>query len=124
MRSTSNTRNTKPVRGIVRQGDVLLLPVDELPAGRHRTLPGGVVAEGEATGHAHAITGPARVVTSTRRGGAGDLFVVVHTDGATLRHEEHDPITLAAGVYRVVRQREYAPRPVRTAGPSWRAVAD
>jgi hypothetical protein len=32
-------------------------------------------------------------------------------------HEEHDPIRIPPGAYRVVRQREYEPR-------GWRAVAD
>ena len=34
-------------------------------------------------------------------------------ESATLVHEEHGPVPLARGLYRVIRQREYAPQQVR-----------
>jgi hypothetical protein len=118
------SRTTRAVRGLVRQGDVLLVPLDEIPYARQHVRDHNVVAEGEATGHAHVVVGPARLVQATPHTAvAGELFVVVHGRSATLRHEEHDPIELARGVYRVVRQREYEP-PLRQGSAGWRRVAD
>ena len=77
----------------VRQGDVLLVPVDEVPEGARplaRTRGRVVLAEGEVTGHAHAI-----------RSAAATLV--------TLDHEEHAAIEVAPGAYRVVIQREFVP---------------
>jgi hypothetical protein len=122
----ASTRGTA-VRGLVRQGDILLVPVEKIPHTRQRVRDGGragVVAEGEATGHAHRIEGPARVVAATPHTSVpGELYVVVDGAEATLVHEEHDPIGLAKGVYQVVRQREYVPAP-RDGRPDWRQVAD
>jgi hypothetical protein len=93
-----------------RQGDVLLVPVDEAPprctpvlreAGRL------VLAHGEVTGHAHVITDPAAELVSREQ--AEELFLLVYGDDAVLEHEEHDPIAIPPGAYRVIRQREYAP---------------
>ena len=91
-----------------RQGDVLLIPVAELPK-RLRAVgrQGGrlVLALGEATGHAHAVADPAAELLEDD----GGRYLEVGGDGATLSHEEHAPIRLPAGAYRVVLQREYAP---------------
>jgi hypothetical protein len=101
-----------------RQGDVLLVPVAGIPvavpaprdrSGRH------VLARGEATGHAHVITGPdVRVLALPDN--IDELFLDIVTR-ARLVHEEHGPIVVPAGSYRVVRQREYVPG-------SYRPVAD
>jgi hypothetical protein len=100
-----------------RQGDVLIVPMgrDELPAGlvdaprdrRNRM----VLALGEATGHAHVITGD-RVALLCPPDDPGQLFLLIEGYGR-LVHEEHGPIPLAAGAYRVVRQREYFPGAIR-----------
>ncbi|MFD0592628.1 hypothetical protein ACFQZ4_08715 [Catellatospora coxensis] len=42
----------------------------------------------------------------------GRLFLLIEGYGR-LVHEEHGPIALAAGAYRVVRQREYFPGAIR-----------
>lgn len=98
-------------RVVYRQGDILLIKQDHLPADAepqeskpHRI----VLAYGEATGHAHAIgTEFAKSYVV-----AGETFVDAKA-GAVLVHEEHGQIRLEPGVYRVVRQREYAERKVR-----------
>jgi hypothetical protein len=41
--------------------------------------------------------------------GGGALFLKVVDETATLIHEEHLPIMLSRGLYRVRRQREYSP---------------
>ncbi|MGC9666064.1 hypothetical protein ACNTMW_05840 [Planosporangium sp. 12N6] len=104
-----------------RQGDVLAVPVtaadvpaDAVVAPVDR-LGRFVLARGEATGHAHVVAGPRlRVVADP--GEPDRLFVEVVTYGR-ITHEEHGPIALPAGFYRVVRQREYIPG-------SYRPVAD
>ena len=98
-----------------RQGDVLLVPVKSVPAkarkGR-RDRGRIVLAYGERTGHAHAIESMAVDLLERR----SDRFIRIPEEGATLRHEEHGPIELAPGSYRVVLQREYTPeRVVRVA---------
>jgi len=96
-----------------RQGDVLLLAIDpgQLPASA-RPLPraGGrvVLAEGEATGHAHAIRSAAATLLRDGTGAAAPRFLRA-TAPVDLVHEEHATIALPAGAYRVVIQREYVP---------------
>ncbi|MEU7912403.1 hypothetical protein [Microbispora bryophytorum] len=93
-----------------RQGDVLIVPVTEesVPRGL-RPVPRDprgrlVLAEGEATGHCHAFPGPGTLYP-------GFLHLPA---GGRLVHEEHDPIPLPKGWFRVIRQREYVPGSFRT----------
>jgi hypothetical protein len=105
----------------VRQGDVLLVPTEEIPE-EASVVPrdGGrvVLAYGEATGHAHAFS--TAVATQLRH---GDRRYLRLTGRATLEHEEHAPIDVAPGSYEVVIQREYVPPAVEEA-PAWRPVID
>ncbi|MEV6930027.1 hypothetical protein AB0M46_36855 [Dactylosporangium sp. NPDC051485] len=82
------------------------LPATAVPAPRDRT---GrmILARGEATGHAHVIVGPDTALL-TVPDDPSTLFVKIVTR-AHVVHEEHGPITIPAGTYRVVRQREYIP---------------
>jgi len=95
---------------LYRHGDVLLAAVPALPANAKPVL-GLILAHGELTGHAHRI----------REAGAAQLFIQggftylrVTAAAATLVHEEHRPIELPTGVYRVWQQREYTPTAIRT----------
>lgn len=100
---------------LIRQGDVLLIPVDTIPA---NTAPVGrqngrlILAEGEATGHAHAIADEtAELVTADE---AAELYLLVHGgDPVSLIHDEHDTLTVPPGRYQVRRQREYTPEQIR-----------
>lgn len=106
-----------------RQGDVLITPVDEIPseAGPTERDDQGrfVLAWGEATGHAHAIHDPG--VTAYTAPAEPDA--VDHVDGnviylrvdrtVALRHEEHAPVEIPPGTYRVGGQREYHPDELR-----------
>lgn len=94
-----------------RQGDVLIVKVDSMPPDAVPVEPDGnrvVLAYGEVTGHAHALN----AVTTKLFEHAEGRFLVVDKPSA-LTHEEHAPIDLVPGVYRIVRQREYSPREVR-----------
>ena len=121
------TNRSEPVRAIVRQGDVLLIPIDSLPEYLDEAARQGgrlLIAEGEATGHAHAVVEHDARLFSGRYSGDPEVLVV-GPGAAGLVHEEHDPIRLAPGLYRIARQREYAPsRGRRGRVPSWRQVAD
>lgn len=96
---------------IKRQGDVLFIQQADLPTGEQTIIPPVnnrvIVAEGEATGHAHATTTDVQQIEidTIRWLYAPDEFVITH--------EEHDAITLVPGVWRVVYQREYTPEAIR-----------
>ncbi|MCX5210808.1 hypothetical protein OG689_16180 [Kitasatospora sp. NBC_00240] len=102
-----------------RQGDVLIVPVEEAAVPqRVAGLPGQprdargrlVLALGEVTGHAHAVVGPGEL----RREPGPFATAWLHLpEGGRVVHEEHAVIPLPRGWYRVVRQREYLPGAVR-----------
>lgn len=64
-----------------------------------------ILAYGEVTGHAHRI--PHRSAKLYRD--ESDARFLRATAPVTLRHEEHAPIKLPTGDYRVVIQKEYVP---------------
>lgn len=94
---------------LYRHGDLLVQNVAEVPQDA-RPLQHLVLAEGEMTGHSHRIAekSSARLYES----GVG-LYLQVNEAVATLVHQEHGPIQLPRGTYRVWRQREYSPRDIR-----------
>lgn len=90
---------------LVRHGDVLVQRVAAVPTSARRR-PGQVLVRGEATGHSHRIgEAGAAVVYET----VDDMFLEITAALGTLVHEEHGPIQLPQGVYRVWTQREYTP---------------
>jgi hypothetical protein len=94
-----------------RQGDVLIQAVDEIPSD---AIERGdlVLAEGELTGHAHRIADHSAAKLYQL---GTDFFLNVIADRAVVVHEEHGPIALGPGIYRVWRQREYVPSLIRKA---------
>lgn len=103
-----------------RQGDVLIRKVDRIPSNSTEVRNHGriVLAFGEVTGHAHAVTAcEAQEFTFVDTKKATHRFLEVFDRGATVTHEEHAPIPLPAGLYEIIRQREYTP-------VSERSVAD
>jgi hypothetical protein len=109
------------MKALFAQGDLLIeLTEPRAPSGTpiSRDAHGStVVAEGELSGHRHTIH---EMVTMFRddalaRDIPADLYIGhVNVDGASARlvHEEHGPITLRQGTYRVRRQREFEPKDV------------
>lgn len=94
-----------------RHGDVLVAVVDAIPEGAKKEKDANpVLAYGEITGHSHRIAEPNAAELWEKD---GEKFLKVVADNATLIHEEHKPITLPRGVYKVWQQREYSPREVR-----------
>ncbi len=100
---------------VYRQGDVLIVAVESLPAKLDpvaRDKGRVVLAYGEVTGHAHAIK--AKGAALFRDPKLAAIFMLVSADGpVALEHEEHDTITLPPGNYEVRHQREYAPGEIR-----------
>jgi hypothetical protein len=94
---------------MARQGDVLIIGIaGKLPLGaREVQREGGsvILMHGEATGHAHRIRSPNVTLFE-----AGDERLLRVDAPSDLVHEEHAPIHLEPGLYKIVRQREYQPR--------------
>lgn len=96
---------------IYRQGDVLLISMaDDGRTGQPIARESGrlVLAHGEATGHSHAIATKDAELFSV----ADQTFLRMIESGQ-LVHEEHGAVTLDRGLFRVIRQSEYAPEDIR-----------
>lgn len=92
---------------LLRQGDVLLVPVPVIPASaKVQEREGGrvILAHGEVTGHAHAITDAGAVKLAD-----GIEEYLRLKEDSLLHHEEHTPFMVPAGNYRIVHQVEYTP---------------
>jgi hypothetical protein len=101
-------RNSR-AKALYRHGDVLVEQVKSIPPEAVKR-PHLVLAEGELTGHAQRIA-EARSAELYQTGPS--MYLRVLADRATLIHQEHGPISLPRGEYRVWRQREYSPREIR-----------
>ena len=95
-----------------RQGDVLIERVRTIPdeLTQQKPVDGRVIlAYGEATGHHHSIEADA---ADWWKDSDGEQFVTVRKSTSVV-HQEHAPIALEPGNYRVRRQREYTPQAIR-----------
>ena len=99
-----------------RQGDVLIKSVADAVVGvevPRDELGRIVLAHGEATGHAHAISDVgATLFDLAEPHQPGDRLLRV-TKTVALRHDEHSKIRIPPGKYIVRRQREYSPKEIR-----------
>lgn len=89
------------------QGDVYLVPVEEIPGDAKEVKPGirgHVLAEGEETGHAHRIADVEKAVLLTDQ--YSKMFIEIF-DAVELKHEEHHIQTIPTGKYEVRRVLEY-----------------
>ena len=103
----------------IRQGDVLLLAVTNIPKDAKDVTPAGdvILAYGEQTGHAHRIV-QTKDTPKVRVWDAGaERYLQVIVDGAQVTHEEHTAVTLDAPIFRQVYQ-------VEERGEEVRRVAD
>lgn len=96
----------------IRQGDVFLERIDKLPDGEQKIVsPEGsrlILVRGEATGHHHSVAAHNAIVMLI-----GTEMFLRCLKKTTLRHQEHGPIPVLPGNYRVTRQREYTPEEIR-----------
>jgi hypothetical protein len=107
------------------QGDILVERVDDAPVSGqilHAADDGVVVvAEGELTGHHHKLFGCVTLYRddALARDIPDNLYIghlQVKGPSARLEHQEHGPIKLEQGTYRVRRQRQLEPSDVGLAG--------
>jgi len=104
---------------IYRQGDVLVVQIDSIPAdaAAEKIEDRIVLAYGEVTGHAHAISKEEAVSYKVDSpipifDWRAERFLLVAVK-AQLKHEEHATIDIPAGNYAVIQQREYSPEEIR-----------
>jgi len=93
---------------IHQQGDVLLNPITKIPSAAKALAPKAgryILAEGEATGHAHAIEATPDVEVYEHN---GTMYLRVKSD-TVLRHEEHHAHTIEPGLYEIGRVVEVDP---------------
>jgi hypothetical protein len=97
VRSKKNTPKT-----IYRQGDILFKKIKHLPS-EISIKDDMVIAEGEATGHAHVLVNGAvfELLNSDSK------LYIKSNENTKIIHNEHLPIKLETGAYEVIRQREY-----------------
>lgn len=91
------------------QGDVFVVRVPNIPQDAKkvkRNNRGYVLAEGEATGHAHTIVD--NDVEVYEKGGILYLHIPAKT-GVEIIHEEHKPITVPEGDWEIGQVMEYNP---------------
>lgn len=118
---------------VVRQGDVGISQIDMIPANAEKVEPTKdnkvVLAYGEVTGHSHRFNADFvdefktetdrffRVKQAAVLNKIDDNKYQIVQDGAILFHEEHNPIILEPGDYKIIQQQEYIQQ-------NWRNVAD
>lgn len=100
----------------LRHGDVVIEQIDSVPNNCEllpRTGANGIVlAEGEATGHAHRIQAEPGIaelwMPNQPTNDNGTRFLVVDRV-VSLAHEEHKTLQIPPGTYRVRVKRQYSP---------------
>lgn len=97
-----------------RQGDILLIATDSLPADAVDITPPGqriYLAASRKNGQSHGVPVSAARLYATYRmpfdsGRPHERFLRVFV-ACNLEHDDHDPIPLAPAFYRVIHQRRY-----------------
>jgi hypothetical protein len=105
-------KKTKLDNKMFRQGDLLFIPCQEIPKDAVEQ-PDGIVARGESTGHMHRIADTQRAMLYML---LGNMYIKARYE-TEVKHEEHKPIILPPGEWKIKRQREYQP-------DGWKQVAD
>lgn len=92
----------------IQQGDVLLQEVGHIPIDAEQipTENRVILARGEKTGHSHVINSDQARLWTLTRDGITELYLEVQTP-VTIVHDEHKPLPIPKGNYRVGRVKEY-----------------
>ena len=104
-------------RGIQRQGDVLIVPVNEIPEGAKVEEGETVLVEGEVTGHAHRIRPSDLAAKKAMLLMVGTQMYLRALQETHIDHEDHGTNILPPGDYEIRRQQEFTPE-------GWRRVVD
>lgn len=86
----------------LQQGDVLMRQVEAVPQEAKPKAGRAILAHGEVTGHCHEAIGEG--VEVFERDG---VLYLSAPNGATVKHEEHKPITVPPGNYQIGIVQEY-----------------
>ena len=99
-----DNKNNMNAKNTAQQGDVVLKRIDGINLTDVKVISKKrmVLAEGEATGHAHVITEDDSELVMM-----GEKILLNLKNTATLVHEEHNPITLEKGIWEVGKVNEY-----------------
>ena len=95
-----------------RQGDILIEVDESIPKEAVKAEPEAgrvILAKGEVTFHDHSITSDKAEAWKID----DQTVSVVVKQKAAVKHQEHAPIPLKRGIYKVTRQREYSPEAIR-----------
>lgn len=104
----------------IRQGDVLLVPVEKLPEGKITKHTELTLAFGEATGHHHTLyPAPHGLIAFETENFPchdsieeviinGKRFIKLDTEWL-LRHQEHKELRIPPATYEIIIEREYDP---------------
>jgi len=92
-----------------RQGDVLMIEVNSIPE-NVKPIKSRTLALGEVTGHHHTFDNGATCFADDEEASLGQYF---ESSGATITHQEHNPISVPSGKYRSIIQSEYSPEAIR-----------
>jgi hypothetical protein len=87
---------------LIQQGDVCAFGGEQIPADAKpmKIQNGGyVLANGETTGHQHVVTADPAKVEGFEKDGV--IYLAVKAAKVTVKHQEHKPITLKKGNYKV-----------------------
>ena len=90
-------------REAIRQGDILLVPVDALPDGQTEQRKSYTVALGEKTGHSHVVSSAMDFAVIQ---GFDDEKYLNFRAPADIVHQTHGPHIIAPGAYKIVNERE------------------
>jgi len=91
-------------KNTAQQGDVVLKKLNALPAGKSKIISKNkiVLAEGETTGHFHGLMEKDSELLEI-----DGVRILNLKKKSTLKHQEHKPITLDAGIWQVGIVNEY-----------------
>ena len=90
-----------------RHGDLAINRIEELPIGL-KEQKGGVLVEGEATGHHHTLVARSKSEVHVFIDEKGKKYFSVR-GGATITHPEHKTIKIGEGYFEIVIEKEYDP---------------
>ena len=91
----------------MRQGDVLIVEVTEIPQEAKKTQEGTVIlAYGEVTGHHHTVYADKKTLKVREVGG---ITYIALTIPAPLKHQEHKTLEIPMGIWKMSMEVEYDP---------------
>jgi hypothetical protein len=95
---------------LFRQGDILFQKIDQYTYEKYEECKDKIVARGEQTGHHHSFSNNAQVLLLKNYNSIEpEILQVMEDGGAILTHQEHLPLKIPKGTYKIRREVEYNP---------------